>query len=682
MASRKATVTTVLAAYYFTLVVYLAASFFPEARLWGINWWAYLPGWARWGLFCLGVLVPIIVKFTAKRIGGGSAGDASTGHDRKYFVVAAVVVMGFGLLFYFLRARTYFLGDGYTLLSELAANSPFAMKTREFGESLAHIWLRNLIGGDGNTAALLSHQIISITAGLLFVLFSAWFSRKLYERMVERVLFFLGVCSGGYMILFFGYVENYALFVLSIFTYSLTGLLVALGKANRLWLLPPLVTAVFLHVLGVTLVPSALYLWIAPTRLGRSIQSWKWSSKLLALIPVVAVVGYVFYHFYATSYFFRFAFVPILENRFTVEGYTMFSVKHLMDYLNLLLLLMPGLLVTVAVASLLPVRKLLRERQFAYLAILTASVLGAVFVFDPKLGMPRDWDLFSFAGAPLVVLCFYLIPRANLPSGDAISTAVLSVALCGLVLVPRVADLSLPDIALSRFKYYASLDRLRSMNARTVYQTYLLQHNDSLALKKEVDLFRADYPEWTINEDALSIAEKGRYDLAIPDFRKAIRLNPGFWNAYANLGWCFLRTNRVDSALAYLEWANGMSPNGSRVNYRLGAAYLLAGDYKEAEFRLLKALQLDSDDQEALAGLVTLYQKTGRTEEMLRYLTRLSRLKNSAPEYTAWLGDYYLQDGRYEEAAAAYRRAVDRGLDSSYVLELLPKYPDLQRVWR
>ncbi|MCK4461804.1 MAG: hypothetical protein KAW46_08355 [candidate division Zixibacteria bacterium] len=49
-------------AYYLTLVAFLVASYFPEHRVWGFNWWAYYPSWVPWGLFGLGVIAPIIVQ--------------------------------------------------------------------------------------------------------------------------------------------------------------------------------------------------------------------------------------------------------------------------------------------------------------------------------------------------------------------------------------------------------------------------------------------------------------------------------------------------------------------------------------------------------------------------------------------------------------------------------------------
>ncbi|MCK4373269.1 MAG: hypothetical protein KAW61_08980, partial [candidate division Zixibacteria bacterium] len=177
---------------YLTLVAYLVASYFSEFRVWGFNWWAYYPSWVRWGLFGLGALAPVVVQVISRRFEYDSQEEVPVGSDRRFYAIAGLVTAASAVLFYFLRARIHFLGDGYTLLSSLATDQPTTMKIREYGESLLHICLKNLIGGDGQASALLSYQIISITAGLLFVVAVALFARKLYERTAERVLFLLG----------------------------------------------------------------------------------------------------------------------------------------------------------------------------------------------------------------------------------------------------------------------------------------------------------------------------------------------------------------------------------------------------------------------------------------------------------------------------------------------------------
>ena len=39
------------------------------------------------------------------------------------------------------------------------------------------------------------------------------------------------------------------------------------------------------------------------------------------------------------------------------------------------------------------------------------------------------------------------------------------------------------------------------------------------------------------------------------------------------------------------------------------------------------------------------------------------------------LGDYRMAEGRYADAADAYRRALHKGLDSSYVKQRIQEYP-------
>ena len=63
----------IFAAYYAVLVAVLAASFFPEHRLWGVNWWAYFPGYVPFILFAVGAVAPIVMRLAP--INAPSIGD-------------------------------------------------------------------------------------------------------------------------------------------------------------------------------------------------------------------------------------------------------------------------------------------------------------------------------------------------------------------------------------------------------------------------------------------------------------------------------------------------------------------------------------------------------------------------------------------------------------------------------
>ena len=104
------------------------------------------------------------------------------------------------------------------------------------------------------------------------------------------------------------------------------------------WLvLPVLGLSIFFHILAVTLIPSTVYLLFANSKLGNTISRLNLKTKLLGGLAAVCVLMAAFLYFYSTDYFFRCAIVPVIMNRFTVEGYTLLSFKHLADYFNLLL---------------------------------------------------------------------------------------------------------------------------------------------------------------------------------------------------------------------------------------------------------------------------------------------------------------------------------------------------------
>ena len=665
--------------YYLTLLVYLIASYFPEHRAWGFNWWAYYPDWVRWTLFGIGALVPVALRFIPRtEVNNSDHTEEADTNDRKFFVYVGVITAVFGSLFYLLRTRTHFLGDGYTLLSSLASDSPLAMKTREYGESLLHIVLKNLIGGDSQTAALLSYQIISITAGLLFVVTVAMFARKLYERTAERVLFLLGVCTGGYMLLFFGYVENYSLFVLSVLVFTLTGLMIAQGKTSRYWLLPPLFAAIFFHVLGVTLLPSALYLWIGPTRLGRTIKGWRPLTKLVAAIPILVVAAIVFYHFYTTNYFYQFAFVPLFENQFTVEGYTMFSWKHLVDFLNLLFLLVPGLLILFVSLSGHSLRRILKQQPYIYLLILISNVLGAVFIFDPKLGMPRDWDLFSFAGVPLVVAATYIILYKSRRL-QQIRIGALMIFLSTVVLLPRVAGQCNAKHALTRLQLQQEMDPVKCRPVQAILESYCDLTGSIQADSLLQTHWIGRYKQVGLHDSALVIMNAAEFSAAANMLRRALAIDPFFWNAWTTLGLCLSQSGNIADAEEALNLAIGINPYNAGAYNNLGAVYTRKGKLTVAESMYLRSISLDSTNMAPFVGLTNVY-RLGRREQQFRQLLIHTTERFDAPGLMYKdRGDVMLSLGQLPAAADAYRRAMEKGLDSSYVQQLIEQHPNLRK---
>jgi|GEM_PF-401660 len=667
----------IFAAYYAVLVLFLLASFFPQYRLWGVNWWAYFPGYVQFVLFAIGAVAPIVMQLVLRRSKSDVGNDrASANRSGKYFIIVCCLTVLYGLAFYLLRARTHFLGDGYTALSVLASDNPL-VKPRGLGEGLLHVWVKSAIGGDAEAAALLSFQVISISAGVLFLVAVALVSKWLFERPIDRVLFWLGLASGGYMLLFFGYVENYSLLVLSVAVYSLMGLLVVKGRINRWLILPVLALAIFFHVLGVTLIPSAIYLLVANSKLGDSLSRLNRKTKLLMGTITVVILLSLFYHYYSTDYFFRFAFVPLFEDRFTAEGYTLFSGKHLLDYLNLLILLLPGLPLVVAVLLFLPVRRMLKQREYRYLLILLVSTLGAVFIFDPKLSMPRDWDLFSFSGVPLVILSYYLILNNRKLIQPYTTVSALAILLGFLSLFPRAVSQVVPEISVAHFRDYYELDKVKNRTARRILIDFYKEAGDEEMARLETQRAFADFPERRLVDSAVVFVNTGRPLEAVPLLRRVLDVNALYSDAWMGLGRCYLLLQKNDSAVYFLEVANGLNPYNAILLGDLGTAYLLAGAYKKAEKVLKKSRFFAPSRLEPLLNLVRLYALWEHWEEYYEYFTKLSLRPDASTESFQELGDFHLSRRDFRKAAEAYYVALQKGLDSAYVNQLTEKHPQL-----
>ena len=130
----------VLVAYYLTLLAVFAATFFPHARIWGFNWWSHFPLWLPIVLLGFGLAMPYLLRHWLRY--------EVTGRDdisaRRFFIVGLAIIVTLSVLFVLLRARTHFLGDGYTALANLAADKPL-VKYRNLGETLIRIWIILLI---------------------------------------------------------------------------------------------------------------------------------------------------------------------------------------------------------------------------------------------------------------------------------------------------------------------------------------------------------------------------------------------------------------------------------------------------------------------------------------------------------------------------------------------------------
>lgn len=668
-----------VAAYYFTITVFALASMFPENRIWGINQWAYFSEIWRILIICAGLLLPPVWSLL-KKSQSPSLGQHIESYlkgRRNYIFVSAAIIVMLGLSFYFLRGEVHFLGDGYLNLASLASESPL-IKNIARGEVLAHIWVKSLVSGGGEKAALLSFQIISILSGIIMLTLISFMSRRIFENRIDSLMFTLGIASSGFMLLSFGYVEYYSLFVLSVAIYVLGGLLIVNDKLNKWFIIPLLIFPVIFHGLGVTLIPSSLFILLSGTKFYDLIQKLTNRTKWIMILVGAVLFMTTFVYFYTSNYSFRFAVLPVLPDRFTVEGYTLFSINHVIDFLNLLLLLVPGLLIFLVLLPNLYSKGNLSQKPYQYLVILMLSTLGAVFLIDPRLGMPRDWDLLSFSGVPLAAFVYYsILDNRQLVRRYMIVSVIIVVGFFSLL--PRAVRQHIPELAVAEFKTYAKLDIIKNRVGRNLLIDYYNRVGETRSANNETSNWYRDFPERLMLLRADSLFRTQMTIQAVRIVKQIIKKNPYYVPAYYALGRGYLDLREIDSAIVYLEIANAMNSHNPDFLNALARAYIAIKDYEYSEEVLLKSIRIDSKPLEPHMLLLATYEMKGDENKYHIYLSKIVERSDIPSEILVKYIANLIKQSDIHEALAFFERAIKSGLDSVQIRLLEESHPQLRQ---
>ncbi|MEA1981597.1 MAG: tetratricopeptide repeat protein [candidate division Zixibacteria bacterium] len=669
-------------AYLLTLSAFFVSSFFPELRLWGINHWAYLPEIWRYVLFGLGILILIgVILFNNREENFEHKLDSLT--DKTYYIFSAILVIVLTACFILFKVKTYFLGDGYGFLSQLTDGKNVFIRTHEIASSFTIYWINYLLKSSTESHALLSYQIYSISTGVLLISICLYISKTLFSSFLSRIIFALTIFSSGFMLLFFGYVENYALFNLFVIIFCLTSLLVIDKKANKLIALIITLLAISFHIFGVTLIPALLYLIFRDTKIGAKVKNIKRISKLLISSILTIIFISIFYYFYLNNYFFRFSIVPIFRDRFTVENYTIFSSNHILDFLNLLFILFPSvLLVTLLLYR---YRNKLKNLKYelTFFSILLLSNLSACFIFNPRLGMPRDWDLFAFCGIPLIIGFSYVFIKLKGDNNSPVfNMAILVISLNLIILIPRIHIQNNPEPALEVFLDYIELDKKKNRYVSQLLYNYYTNNNMEDKQSSLKNKWSNDYPEEAMLKKAVEFEKQKEYSKAISLYHKIIALNPIYPDAYNNLGICYYKQNKIDTSITLFEISKGFSPNRISILYNLGLAYYSRNNFIKAEKEWLRVNNLTDTLTILPISLAKLYKKTNQKEKSFLYFKEASKFKDAPLNVFLELGYHYYNKRQYSLSAQYLKFAQKRGLEDKELQRMISQYPLLKPYFK
>jgi protein O-mannosyl-transferase len=162
-----------------------------------------------------------------------------------------------------------------------------------------------------------------------------------------------------------------------------------------------------------------------------------------------------------------------------------------------------------------------------------------------------------------------------------------------------------------------------------------------------------------------SLADEGKLERAIAEFREALRIRPQYFEATCDLGAALDGRGETDAAIAYLLEAKRLRPKNARVLLNLGGALVHRGRVDEAVALYREALQLEPDlpNLHFNLGVALLHQR--KVDEAINELTRAVELRPWYTEAYTILGGAFVLQGRQDEAVVQYRKALRLDPDQS-----------------
>lgn len=652
------------------IILIVIGSSFSNLRVWGFNHFGY---WFNFSEYLLG-LIALIIAYTIYKYFPDKFDSLNSNSTRNYILISVLSISVLSILFYYFRGTTHFLGDGTQLIPILESEST-AIKANNFGEQWLHIQLFKLLPGNPYERGLASYQYLSILFGIFSVIATFVSSYFLFDTNLKRILFSFGIISGGYALMFFGYVENYTIFLFLIMLYSLLGVIGFQNKYLKFLLIPIVVLATWMHVFGILLIPSLIYLFIYNKNIYKK---YLWGNKTVKYILIIVIAAssiYAAYMLTKVNLVFKLSILPLIDDKFTVSDYTLFSLDHIIDIINLIIMTIPSLIVVLYCLIKIETKNKIIAPTTTFLLLTSSSLFIATFVFEPKLSMPIDWDIFSVFVVPLTVL-IYFITIENLKTYSI--RTVLFMILAGFIFItPRVLTQVNENIAITHALNYFELDVKRNGKTLRAVNDYVKKNKLSGKYGYLLANFDTYYPEVRYNKIGLDHKNSGDCNKALSFYYKAINSHRRFSPAYYNIASCYDILGNQDSSKYYAEIAYALNPTNVMFLILLSSIAIKEKQYEKALDYCQKAIAIDKSEVIPYMTLAGIYSLLKNEELLNETLQIVSKHEKATAEALILIGDYYYMKKNINKAKESYEKALQRASDSTQVEHIKKRLSNL-----
>ncbi len=405
----------------FLILVHLLTVYVAPQSMWGVHFYHFFPVRTGWilTLITLAILIPGVGEFLYRRL-AALAEKIKKPFERLNPNLTFLLFSLLSLpLFWIFRSRLHLLGDGYFRIQDLPQGK---LHLQEWLDGFIHLVVfRIMVKLIPSWTAELTYAIISVFCGGVFVFLSLKLSSFLGKNGFQKALIFFSLITLGSMQLFFGYVESYSILQMTLLAYIWFSARCFSGKTSIYPVLLTLVISIGLHITSLVYLPSFIYLLTkrkakpassgseeassAGKQKGRSrkekdLKKTISNAFIFAALIVAAFLIVSWVYIAATRLEKTGKGIFLVPWRETVDyPYGIFSLGHIAEYINQLLLLSPLGISFILFFLFFKIKyKSIRaggkfeDQMISFLFLAALFALVYLFVVNFTLGS-ADWDL-------------------------------------------------------------------------------------------------------------------------------------------------------------------------------------------------------------------------------------------------------------------------------------------------
>jgi tetratricopeptide (TPR) repeat protein len=152
-------------------------------------------------------------------------------------------------------------------------------------------------------------------------------------------------------------------------------------------------------------------------------------------------------------------------------------------------------------------------------------------------------------------------------------------------------------------------------------------------------------------------ARMGRYEEAIPEYQRAIELQPQNSNGHRRLGMALRKTNQPQKAMVEFQQAITADSTDFYNYWELGSLYNDLADYNHAAEQFKKMADLAPKLPDSHLNLAYAYRELGRPDESETEVRKAIAIADTS-KAEQFLGFTLMLEGRDDEAITAYWKAI------------------------